>query len=185
MLNKCLTLIILASLSQVANAHGFAGSGWLHPLTGIDHMCAMIAVGAWSAQLGGRAIWAVPTAFVCSMLVGGILGFNQIMLQYTEFGIALSVLLLGLAIALECKFGIYLAILGVGIFGLCHGWAHGYEIPSHENKITYALGFIITTACLHILGVVATLLMLEEKHGHTYLRLCGLTCTIVGTYLLF
>ena len=179
-------LLGLSLLAYCPNvfAHGFSGSGWLHPLTGIDHMCAMIAVGAWSAQLGGRAFWQVPTAFVCFMFLGGLCGFAHIMLPFTEIGISLSVLLLGLAIAIEYKAGIIFAILGVALFGLCHGWAHGYEIPAHSNKITYALGFLATTACLHIVGVAGGLILLEEKNGRLHLRLCGAASAAVGIYLI-
>ena len=169
---------------QTAFAHGFGGSGWLHPLTGPDHMLAMIAVGAWSAQLGGRAIYWVPAAFFCAMAVGGILGLEQITVPGIETGIALSVLLLGLAIALECKSGIVVAVIGAAIFGICHGWVHGYAMPPQESRLTYFAGFLLTTAGLHIAGATGSLLLIDEARGRTYLRLGGSLAAIAGLFLL-
>ena len=151
----------------------------MHPLTGIDHMIAMIAVGAWSAQLGGKAIIYVPASFLFAMLRGGWLGFATIQIPGVEFGIALSVLILGIAIALNHKISLVIATLGVGMFGICHGYAHGNEIPNLANKYTYALGFLITTACLHLIGAIGGLIILENKRGSLYLRLCGCGAAIV------
>lgn len=170
---------------RYVSAHALPGeSGWLHPLSGVDHMIAMIAVGAWSAQLGGRAIFSVPLAFVVAMFVGGVIGFTHISLPFTEKGIAVSVFLLGLAIALEHRLPIFLAIAGVGLFGICHGYAHGYEMPSMTNKYFYITGFLITTACLHLVGAIGGLLILEDKHGRIYLRLCGGIAIIIGIWLI-
>lgn len=180
-----LIVFSLLLFPELAFAHGFAGSGWLHPLTGIDHMCAMVAVGAWSAQIGGKAIWRVPAAFVTAMLIGGIIGFEHFILPATEYGIVFSVFLLGVAIASECRFGVLLASLGVGIFGLCHGYAHGVEMPTQDNKFSYAIGFIITTAGLHLVGAIGGLLLLEEPKGRKTLRLLGACCTLVGVYLFY
>ncbi len=178
-------LFLFILISKTCFAHGYAGSGWLHPLTGYDHMIAMIAVGAWSAQLGGKAIWQVPLAFVCSMLVGGVLGFEHVTVPATEYGIALSVLILGLAIMIECRIGVMIAIVGVGLFGICHGYAHGYEIPQNENRIIYVCGFLVTTICLHLVGAVGGLLLLHEKRGRLYLRCCGGVAMLVGSFLIF
>lgn len=177
--------LLLALVIKPCFAHGFTGSGWLHPLTGYDHMVAMIAVGAWSAQLGGKAIWRVPTAFVTAMFLGGLLGFEHFPISATEFGIAISVLILGLAIMIECKIGMILAAFGVAIFGICHGYAHGYEIPQNENKVIYVCGFLTTTICLHIVGAVGGLLILGEKNGRLYLRICGAIAMLIGIYLIF
>lgn len=170
---------------QYSYAHIIHGeSGWMHPLSGIDHMIAMIAVGAWSAELGGSAIFKVPMAFVFAMFIGGLIGFTRINLPWTEEGIALSVLLLGLAIAMVHRISILPAVIGVTIFGICHGYAHGYEIPDMANKYIYAIGFLVTTACLHIFGAIGGLLILENKNGKMWLRLCGVCATIVGVFLL-
>lgn len=179
---RCLILIVFGI--HCADAHILnSESGWMHPLSGIDHMIAMIAVGAWSAQLGGKAIFRVPLAFVVAMLLGGIIGFSHIIMQFAEEGIAVSVLLLGLAIVFERRTSIILAVIGVGLFGICHGYAHGYEMPGMTNKYFYVIGFLITTACLHLLGAIGGLLMLENKHGSIYLRLCGVFASLVGIFL--
>ncbi len=164
---KSLVFVMLADLFSGTSplTHGFVGSGWLHPLTGIDHMLAMIAVGAWSAQLGKRAVLYVPAAFVAAMLFGGMLGFERFALAGIEFGIALSVMLLGSAIALGHRTSLLLAALGVGLFGMCHGYAHGYEIPGMESTWVYALGFLITTACLHLIGAVGGILIWDRPQG--------------------
>ncbi len=156
---KYLLLLMVVDLftSKSPPAHGFVGSGWLHPLTGMDHMLAMLAVGAWSAQLGKRAVFSVPTAFVAAMLLGGTLGRRTPLL---------------------------VAALGVGLFGMCHGYAHGYEIPGMESTWVYALGFLITTACLHLIGAVGGILILERPRGGRWLRFAGAMTATIGCYLL-
>jgi urease accessory protein len=183
---KSLLLLIAVDLlaSKSPPAHGFVGSGWLHPLTGIDHMLAMIAVGAWSAQLGKRAVFYVPAAFVAAMLFGGVLGFERFALAGNELGIALSVVMLGSAIALERRIPLFLAAIGVGLFGISHGYAHGYEIPGMESTWAYALGFLITTACLHLIGAVGGILILEHARGSRWLRFAGAMTATIGLYLL-
>uniref|UniRef100_UPI003459D9C0 HupE/UreJ family protein n=1 Tax=Halomonas sp. TaxID=1486246 RepID=UPI003459D9C0 len=179
-------LIVLLGVftSTAAEAHTGGSQGWLHPLTGMDHLLAMIAVGAWSSQMGGRAIWIVPSAFVVCMLLGGLLGFELIELPGVEIGIALSVILLGLAIGLERTFPVALAAAGVGIFGIFHGYAHGYEMPVMDNKVAYTTGFLATTASLHVLGAVVALLLLKLAHGRIVLRILGFICALLGIYLM-
>ena len=127
---KSLIIVVITILTHISShAHAISGSGLLHPLNGIDHLIAMIAVGAYSVQLGGRAIYMVPLSFLAAMLVGGIIGFEKYILYYTELGIALSVALLGIAIGLKERLSIWLAVIGVGLFGICHGYAHGEELP--------------------------------------------------------
>jgi urease accessory protein len=184
MLNLLFLMSVDLLISKSPPAHGFVGSGWLHPLTGIDHMLAMIAVGVWSAQLGKRAVLYVPGAFVAAMLLGGALGFEHLALPGIELGIALSVVLLGSAIALGHRTSLLLATLGVGLFGMCHGYAHGYEIPSMESTWVYALGFLITTACLHLVGAVGGILILERPRGGQWLRCAGTLTATIGCYLL-
>ncbi len=182
-ISRILILVILGV--RCSYAHVLPGeSGWMHPLSGTDHMAAMIAVGAWSAQLGGKAVFKVPAAFVVAMFIGGVIGFTRINLPFIEEGIAISVLLLGLAIAFERRLPIFLAVIGVGLFGICHGYAHGYEMPSITNKYFYILGFLITTACLHLVGAIGGLLILENKHGNEWLRLCGVFASFVGIWLI-
>lgn len=169
--------------SDACHAHGFAGSGWLHPLTGVDHMLAMVAVGGWSAQLGGRALYVVPAAFVGAMSVGAALVFTRIPLPGIELAIALSVLLLGSAIALGGRFPLALAAAGTGLFGVCHGYAHGAEVPGTQGQWTYAAGFLITTAGLHVAGLTGGLLLLDHPDGRRWLRVSGAATAMTGIYL--
>jgi urease accessory protein len=160
-------------------------SGWLHPLTGVDHMVAMLAVGAWSAQLGGTAIYFVPAAFVCAMAVGGMLGFERFLVPGTELGIALSVLLLGIAISWHRKLALPFAGLAVTLFGISHGYAHGYQMPVAHDKWSYAIGFLITTAGLHVAGAVGGLLLLERPTGNMLLRVAGAVTAFAGLAFLW
>lgn len=177
-----LLMIILFFIPSTLWAHGFGGNGFLHPLTGMDHLVAMIAVGAWSAQLGGKAIYRVPASFLVMMCLGGLVGIQKMQVEYTEFGIALSVVLLGLAIAINRKTAWLIAALAVGIFGFCHGYSHGVEIP-HQHKVAeYIIGFMVTTLGLHIVGAVGGLLLLEEKNGGTILRIAGVLGTVIGIF---
>lgn len=169
-----------------SHAHLLSGSGLLHPLTGIDHLLAMIAVGAYSVQLGGRAIYTVPLSFLAAMLVGGIIGFAQYILYYTELSISLSVVLLGVAIGLQERISLALAVLGVGIFGICHGYAHGEELPLAEDQFSYAAGFMFTTACLHLTGAFgADFILKRVAKGHRVLQGLGFATALIGVGLVF
>jgi urease accessory protein len=163
--------------------HGFTGSGFLHPLTGLDHMLAMIAVGAWSAQLGGKNLIRVPFIFLIMMSVGGVLGMYGVRVPYVQMNIILSVILLGVAIALNQPIGWMLAAIAVGIFGLSHGYAHGKELPGQAHVIGYVIGFLITTAGLHVIGAAGGLLILEQQRGGIYLRWVGMGVFLLGMYL--
>lgn len=137
------------SLSHVAGfAHGF-----MHPLSGIDHLLAMILVGTLAYQLGGRAMVIVPAAFVGVMAIGGFLGMSHVALPYAEIGIALSVIVLGAAVALNVSMPAALAAVVVGVFALAHGHAHGSEMPATVAGVTYGLGFMLATALLHGAGI--------------------------------
>lgn len=128
--------------------------GFLHPLGGIDHILAMVAVGLFAVNLGGAALWLVPSAFVGTMIFGGALGYYGWPLPMVEAGIGLSVVVMGLAIA----FGVRLPTIGAmalaGLFALFHGHAHGTEgIGLGISFLPYAAGFVIATASLHTAGV--------------------------------
>jgi urease accessory protein len=140
-----------------ATVAGFAG-GLAHPLLGLDHLLAMIAVGLWAAQQGGRALWAVPAAFVGAMILGGGLAWSGIALPQVETAIALSVLVLGLLVATR---RLWAATAGMAIaagFALFHGYAHGLEMPLTASPALYALGFVLTTLGLHGTGIAGSLL---------------------------
>ncbi|MCW8130274.1 MAG: HupE/UreJ family protein [Planctomycetota bacterium] len=129
-------------------AHGLA-----HPFSGLDHILAMVAVGLWAAQLGGRAVWAVPAAFVGMMVTGGALGMAGVPLPLVEAGILASVLVLGLLVAGAAKLPLYASLPLVAFFALFHGHAHGAELAAGASGWSYALGFVAATAALHAVGL--------------------------------
>lgn len=156
-------IIILAAVSVLtpvaALAHTGAGDthgvvhGFMHPVTGLDHVLAMVAVGILAALLGGRAIWLVPASFVALAAVGGLLGVQGVPVPFVEFGISASVVLLGLAIALQARLPLGWTVGLVGLFGLYHGYAHGAEMPADASGFAYGAGFLAATAMLHIAGI--------------------------------
>lgn len=170
-----------------AHAHSGAGAGlreaWLHPLTGLDHFAAMVAVGAWSAQLGGRAVWSVPGAFLAAMLLGGLVGFQLVDLPAVELGVAQSVLLLGLAIALGGRLATPVAAGAVGVFGFCHGYLHGYELTVVEARVLATAAFMSTTAMLHLAGLAAAHVALRTPVGTWLLRAAGALTAMFGAWL--
>jgi len=133
--------------------HGSFASGFTHPLFGTDHVLAMIAVGLWAALLGGRAIWALPSAFVGAMILGFLLSVAGVPLPYVEPFILTSVVVLGVVVALALRLPLGVCAAIVAVFGICHGHAHGGEIGS-ASEIGYAAGFVIATALLHAAGLL-------------------------------
>jgi urease accessory protein len=129
-------------------AHGF-----FHPITGVDHVLAMLAVGMLAANLGGRALWAVPLTFVGVLAAGGALGIGGVAVPVVETGIAVSVIVLGAAVALRWKWPVAAAMALVGLFAMFHGHAHGAEMPVGASGLDYAAGFMIATALLHAAGI--------------------------------
>jgi len=181
---RTLGLVSLCLLAGTASAHtgdhatvtGFAG-GLAHPLQGLDHLLAMIAIGLWAAQQGGRATWAVPAAFVGAMALGGGLAWAGIALAHAETGIALSVLVLGLLVATRRQWAVPAGMAIAAAFALFHGYAHGLEMPQAASPVLYGLGFILATACLHGAGIAASL------GGRHALRLAGAGIAAVGLAL--
>ena len=186
-----LALIIFALLPTLAqahpgepgHAHGFT-NGLLHPLTGLEHICAMIAVGLWAAQLGGRARWLVPTMFVAAMMLGGVLGLSGRHVPGIEQGIAASVLILGVFIATATKLPLSASAAIVALFAWFHGYAHGAEMPANTSAAAYGTGFIFATAGLHILGVVLGV-MAQEINFPKSVRVAGASIAACGVYLCF
>jgi len=149
--------------AQSAQAHfvnaqgaGFA-AGAAHPFLGLDHLAAMFAVGLWSAQLGGKALWRVPATFVVMMAVGAGLAYGGVGLPSAETGIAASLLVLGLLIATAARLPEATGMMLVGVFALFHGHVHGAELPEAAEPVSYALGFLMSTAALHALGLLSGL----------------------------
>ena len=133
-------------------AGGFV-SGVLHPLFGLDHLVAMVAVGLWGAFLGRPAIWLLPVVFPTVMALGGALGIAGVPMPGVEIGIALSGVLLGLVVALAWRAPLVLAAVIVGAFAIFHGHAHGTELPEAVNPFAYAAGFVLCTGALHLAGI--------------------------------
>ncbi|HRW65764.1 MAG TPA: HupE/UreJ family protein [Candidatus Competibacter sp.] len=128
-------------------------TGVEHPFSGLDHILAMVAVGLWAAQLGGRALWLVPLTFVLTMAVGGALGLLGVPLPMVELGIAGSVVVLGVLVALASRLPLAVSMSLVGLFALFHGYAHGAEMAAESSALWYGLGFMLATATLHALGI--------------------------------
>lgn len=182
------TLLALLPLTS-ALAHSGTGvavgleSGFFHPITGLDHLVAMVAVGLWGAQLGNPAIWILPITFPLVMALGGLLGLSGVPLPLTEPVVALSGLALGLLIALYVRTPLWIAAVLVGIFAIFHGYAHGRELPAAANPIAYAVGFVVATGILHLCGIVIGLLV-SLPNGARVVRACGVAIGCVGGYFL-
>lgn len=144
----------------------------------------MLSVGILSVQIGGRAVWFVPLTFMAFMLVGGILGLLAFPLFSVEIAIALSVLLLGFAISLDAKLPLFLTMGAVGFFALFHGHAHGEEMPASAQPFAYALGFLLGTALIHLLGVFLGLLTARHPLRTPAFRLSGAALALIGVYFL-
>jgi len=153
------TAIVALMLTQPAFAHEQAGvagglvSGLLHPVTGLDHLIAMVAVGIWGAQLGAPAIWVLPITFPLVMAVGAVLGVLKIPLPMPEVIIAVSALILGLAVATRLRIPFTAAAIVVAVFAIFHGYVHGAELPGSANPLAYGVGFVTATGLLHLCGI--------------------------------
>lgn len=163
-------------------AIGFV-SGFEHPISGWDHILAMVAVGIWGAQLGAPAIWLLPVTFPLVMAFGGFLGLIGVHLPGVEFGIAASALLLGTMVCVEARPKLIWAAVLVGAFGLYHGHAHGTELPAGESAMLYSMGFVIATGCLHAVGISLGLVHCWPA-GRWALRSAGAFIAIMGLIFL-
>jgi len=139
-----------------ADAHSGGGfvAGFLHPISGLDHVVAMVAVGLWGAVLGPPALWVLPVAFPIVMAFGGLLGLLGVPIPGVEIGIAVSGLVMGLMVLCELRPPLWLAALIVSAFAVFHGHAHGAELPAGSNALLYSLAFVIATGLLHLLGIL-------------------------------
>ena len=164
---------------------GFA-HGFMHPFNGLDHLLAMVGVGLFAAQLGGRALWLVPLAFVSMMVAGGVLGFNGIGLPFVELGIVASVIAIGVLLAFDVRLPVAIAMALIGVFAVFHGYAHGAELPPGNDAMTYVGGFVLATALLHAFGVGIGLAFHKLPVVSRVLagRAMGGAMTVVGLVLL-
>ncbi len=166
--------------------HGSFAAGFTHPLSGADHILAMVAVGLWASMLGGRALFAVPVSFVGVMLLGFIAALGGISLPYVEPVILASVIVLGLLVATAFRASTLTAALIVGFFAFFHGYAHGGEIGSAAFML-YGTGFAIATALLHAAGIGVGLVagrMMNGQAGQTAMRVAGGAAALSGLYLM-
>lgn len=159
------------------NAAEAAGAGFLHPLTGLDHMLVMVAVGLWAVRLGGCALWMLPGAFVLPMILGGVIGMGTAPQPMIEHGITASLLLLGAALGIAWKPSLPLALGMVGLCGACHGFAHGSEMPNGSIPLLFLAGMAVATSLLHAGGVAAGL-SCEGKRLEPAIRMAGLVLII-------
>lgn len=184
--------LALTMLPGVAFAHTGVGQttgfvhGFGHPLSGLDHILAMVMVGVFAWQLGGRAIWAVPATFVGVMAIGGALGVAGIGIPFVETGIALSIIVLGAVVALNVKAPVAAAMAVVGLFAIFHGHAHGAEMPENAGGVAYAAGFMIATAVLHAagLGLGYAIGKISERRGPVLMRSTGAVAALAGVAIL-
>jgi urease accessory protein len=190
-LKQLLVLCLLLLSSRSAFAHILEGdaaggfiSGFEHPISGWDHILAMVSVGLWGAQLGAPAIWLLPVTFPMVMAFGGMLGLMGVPLPGTEVGIALSAVGLGAVVATEAKPPLWAAALLVGFFGIFHGHAHGSELPPDENGVLYSIGFVVATGLLHLTGIAIGLIH-RWSLGQMVMRLGGVGVAAAGFLFLY
>lgn len=189
-MSRCLWIsaVILFLTSAGVHAHsvpgdvrGF-GTGFVHPLHGLDHVLAMIAVGLWAAQLGGRARWFVPASFVGVMVLGGALAMAGLRVPFTEEGIMLSLLVFGILIAVAARFPLAASMAIVGLFAFFHGHSHGTEMPVNTVGFAYGAGFALGTAALHATGIAMGLLA-EKLAKQPVIRFAGAAIAVAGICL--
>jgi urease accessory protein len=181
---SALALLMIPALAFAHPGHGDNGlvAGISHPIGGLDHLLAMLAVGLWAAQQQGAARWALPCTFVGTMLIGGLLGFEGLNLPALENGIAASVLALGLAVALAVRPPLLLAMGATALFALFHGVAHGLELPDMSSPWAYAAGFVAATAALHAGGYAAVRFL--PTAAAPLVRVAGAISAAAGVWLL-
>jgi urease accessory protein len=187
-LKRCSLAAALALCPVLAQAHPFHGTttgftaGFAHPLFGLDHILAMVAVGLWAAQLGGRARWIVPATFVTLMALGGAVGMSGLRLPMVETGIVVSVMTLGVLIAVAARMPLPWSAALTGLFALFHGHSHGAEIPAATSGLAYAVGFVVATASLHVCGLGLGMFA-RKKLPLPALRYAGATVAVAGSLL--
>jgi urease accessory protein len=182
------TVLLLVLAGIPASAHtgsmsgGFIG-GFAHPLFGLDHVVAMVAVGLWGAFLGAPAIWVLPIVFPLVMACGGVIGILGVPLPGVETGIALSAIVLGMMVALAAKPPLPIAAVLVGAFAIFHGYAHGAELPPGTDAVAYSVGFVVATGLLHLTGIAFGQLA-RWPTGRMAVRVAGGAIALAGVAFL-
>lgn len=183
-------LSLLLLWAPAAHAHVQSGpaagffTGVGHPVSGLDHVLAMIAVGLWGAQLGAPGLWLLPVTFPMVMALGGMLGLLGVPLPGVEVGIAASAILLGLAVMSELRPPLAAAVVLVALFGVFHGHAHGTELPPGQSALLYSMGFVVATGCLHGVGIAVGLTH-AKTWGQRLLRVAGGVVAVAGVSFLW
>jgi len=174
---------LAAAHTEPGRAEGFL-AGLHHPVSGLDHVLAMVAVGLWGAQLGPPAIWLLPVTFPMVMAFGGMLGLIGVPVPGVEVGIALSGLLLGLAVLAEWRPPVWTAGVIVGFFAVFHGHAHGTELPAGASALLYSIGFVMATGTLHAIGIGIGVVH-RWGVGRVVLRVAGGVVALAGVVFLW
>lgn len=183
-------LLAAALWPAIAWAHAEQGraagllAGLRHPVSGLDHVVAMISVGLWGAQLGPPAVWLLPVTFPVVMAFGGMLGLSGVTLPGVEAAIAVSGMALGLAVLAEWRPPPWLGALMVGFFAVFHGHAHGAELPPGGNGLLYSLGFVVATGALHATGIAIGAIH-RWPWGRAALRAAGAAVAATGGWFLW
>ena len=181
---------VVSLISNSALAHmgtGLPGgwvSGFMHPFSGIDHLLAMVSVGLWGAFLGRPLVQVLPVVFPGMMVAGAIMGMFVVPLPPVQVGIALSMLVLGGCIALSIRARVWPASLVVAVFAVFHGYAHGKELPSAADPVSYSAGFVLATGLLHVSGICIGLLNHRPK-GVVATRSFGGAIAVLGAWFLY
>jgi urease accessory protein len=181
---------LLALLPAIAFAHEESGqaagflAGLAHPVSGLDHVLAMVAVGLWGAVLGAPAIWVLPVAFPLVMAFGGLIGLLGFPLPGVEIGIALSAMVLGAMVLAEVRPPLWLAALIVAFFAIFHGHAHGRELPEGTSALLYSLGFVVATGLLHAVGIFIGFAH-HWTMGRQVVRAAGGSVALAGLFFLW
>ena len=182
--------VLLILWAQDAFAHVQLGeaagllSGLLHPISGLDHVLAMVAVGLWGAQLGAPAVWLLPVCFPMVMAMGGTLGLLGVHVPGIEIGIAASAILLGAAVMSEARPSLMIAAALVAFFAIFHGYAHGTELPAGESGLLYSMGFVFATGCLHGVGITIGTIH-RWTWGQKVLRMAGAGVALAGAVFMW
>jgi urease accessory protein len=183
-----LTIILLCPATLYAHVGSGSTRGFLtgmqHPVSGFDHVLAMVAVGLWGAQLSTPALWLLPVAFPMMMAFGGMFGLIGLPLPGVEIGIAVSAIVLGILVSLEARPALGISLAIVAFFAIFHGHAHGTELPPGQSGLLYSMGFVIATGCLHGVGIVIGLVHRWEA-GRLMLRGAGAVVFVAGLFFLW
>ena len=183
-------LMMAMTFAEPAFAHegnivrgGFM-AGFSHPFFGLDHMLAMIAVGIWGGILGRPLIYLLPSVFPVMMAVGGVIAMAGIVIPFTEVGIALSLITLGGLIAAQRRLPVLAAIGVIAVFAICHGFAHGTELPLAADPVAYSSGFVMATGLLHIAGIGIGWLGAKSRSPVIVSLVSGALIAVAGFYFL-